>query len=122
MGPTETDLENLANTALNAVSSAYDVIDRLQISVTGLFVIGALLLLVFLYATRELATWFFKIDRLKRDLRDLRNLTIQLDREIKNMNSVLQQYGEVKGDAPTGAPGFPVGRKPEPKPGFQISH
>lgn len=52
-----------------------------------LLAIAAVVTIAFLFAMRELAAWFFKIDDLKRDIRSLEVGIARLEGEIKSLQS-----------------------------------
>ena len=73
------------------LNDAYAMFDSLQLSVTSLVVAGLVLTLFFLFALREAATWFFKINDMKADLRRLRQLVVDMEGELRLMHSMLAQ-------------------------------
>lgn len=63
--------------------------------------IAAVVTIAFLFAMRELAAWFFKIDDLKRDIRSLEVGISRLEGEIKALQSKdSNSYGEPTAAAP----------------------
>lgn len=73
------------------VTDIYNLFDNLNLSVTSLLVIGGVLTLLFLFAAREAAAWFFKIDDVKKDVRKLRQLVIDLEGEVRSLQGLLKQ-------------------------------
>ncbi len=73
------------------LTDAYAMFDSLELSVTSLVVAGLVLTLVFLFAIREAATWFFKINDIKSDVRKLRQLVIDMEGEVRMLNGLLAQ-------------------------------
>ena len=73
------------------LNDAYAMFDSLQLSVTSLVVAGLSLTLVLLFAVRQAASWFFKIDDIKRDIRDVRQLVIDMEGEIRMLQGLLSQ-------------------------------
>jgi Na+-transporting NADH:ubiquinone oxidoreductase subunit NqrF len=73
------------------ITDAYKMFDQLNLSVTSLVVIGVVLTLMFLFAAREAAAWFFKVDDVKRDVRKLRQLVIDLEGEMRSLQGLLNQ-------------------------------
>lgn len=73
------------------ITDAYKLFDQLNLSVTSLVVIAAVLSLLFLFAAREAAAWFFKVDDVKRDVRKLRQLVIDLEGEMRSLQGLLNQ-------------------------------
>jgi hypothetical protein len=67
------------------------ILEELNISVTGVLVIMLILALAFLFAVREAATWFFKVDDVKRDIQNLREVTSQLEGEIRALHNIIGQ-------------------------------
>lgn len=76
---------------LDAIRNAYTLLEQLNISVTGLIVIMVILSLAFLFAIREAAAWFFKIDDLKRDINALREISTQMETEIHALQTLIAQ-------------------------------
>lgn len=76
-----------AESILGFIQTAYQTIDRLQISIEMLAVIAVIVTIAFLFALREIAAWFFKIDDLKRDIRSLEVGISRLEGEIKSLQS-----------------------------------
>lgn len=76
---------------LETIKNAYAIYEQLNISVTGLIVAALILALAFLFAVREAATWFFKVDDLKRDIHRLGEITVQLEGEIRALQNLLSQ-------------------------------
>lgn len=73
------------------ITDAYKMFDQLNLSVTSLVVIGVVLSLLFLFAAREAAAWFFKVDDVKKDVRKLRQLVIDLEGEMRSLQGLLNQ-------------------------------
>ena len=73
------------------ITDAYKMFDQLNLSVTSLVVIGVVLSLMFLFAAREAAAWFFKVDDVKKDVRKLRQLVIDLEGEMRSLQGLLNQ-------------------------------
>jgi hypothetical protein len=73
------------------IGEIYNTFDRLNISVEMLLVITVLLLTATLFAAREAAAWFFKVDDVKRDVRRLTDLTRELEAEIKGLRVSLEK-------------------------------
>ncbi len=80
------------------LSDAYAMFDSLQLSVTSLVLIGILLTVVFLFAIRQAATWFFKIDDIKSDVRKLRQLVVDLEGEVRLLQGLLTQNVRLASD------------------------
>jgi uncharacterized protein (DUF3084 family) len=72
---------------LEALRAAYSLIE--QFSVTGLVVAAIVFVLAFLFAVREAASWFFKIDDIKRDVRNLHDVVLELEGEIRSLQKAL---------------------------------
>lgn len=79
-----------AESVLNFIQSAYQTIDRLHLSMEMLAVITLVVLVAFLFALREVAAWFFKIDDLKKDIRSLEAGISRLESELKALNEKTQ--------------------------------
>jgi hypothetical protein len=76
-------MEELMATISDAISGTYLMIDRTGLSPAALVGLGLFFAVTFVYATRELASWFFKIDRLRREISDLRKMLDTIQRELK---------------------------------------
>ncbi len=87
---------------LDFVRNSYSVFEQLGLSVTALITIAVIVSLAFLFAVREVATWFFKIDDLKRDIVLLREVATQLEGEIRALNTQLQVVAPPPGQAGAG--------------------
>lgn len=74
---------------LEAIRSTYDLIDQLHLTMTGLIAIVVVLAIAFLFAVREAASWFFKVDDIKRDVRKVQNLVLELEGEMKVLQELL---------------------------------
>ncbi len=98
--------------------SAY--IAQLNVSVTGLIAAAVIFCLAFLFAIREAASWFFKVDDLKRDLRKLHQLTMELEKEIRSLQSSLKAVQNQETQA-IAAEMKEAAQSPKPG-GFPISH
>lgn len=77
-----------AENALQYIQNAYQTIDQLHLSMTSLAVIALIVTIAFLFAIREVAAWFFKIDDLKRDIRDLEASIGRLEGEVRNLQQI----------------------------------
>ena len=87
----------LPETFPKILTDAYAMFDSLELSVTSLVVAGLVLTLVFLFALREAATWFFKINDIKNDVRKLRQLVIDMEGEVRMLNGLLAQNVKLAG-------------------------
>lgn len=76
-----------AENTLAFVQNAYSTIDRMHLSMTTLAVIALVVTLAFMFAVREVAAWFFKIDDLKKDIRNLEGAIGDLQEQIRSLNS-----------------------------------
>ena len=65
--------------------------DSLNLSVTALVVIGLVLAVVFIFAAREAASWFFKIDDLKKDVKKVSQLVVDMEAEVRMLQGLLSQ-------------------------------
>lgn len=106
---------------LEAIQNAYALLDQMQISVTGLIVAAVVFSLAFLFAVREAAAWFFKIDDLKRDVRRLRKNTQHLEGEIKLLQTLILKMKEPLAEAPS-IEMANSSRDDEAKTAFPITH
>lgn len=102
---------------LEALQNVYAIFEQYQISMTGLLIAAAVFSVALLFAVREAASWFFKIDDLKHDLGRLQKLTSQLENEIHSLRNLLSKshVGSIEVARPrsNGAPsskgdGFPL--------------
>jgi hypothetical protein len=73
------------------LSDAYTMFDSLNLSVTALVAIGLVLGLVFIFAAREAASWFFKIDDLKKDVKKVSQLIVDMEAEVRMLQGLLSQ-------------------------------
>ena len=73
------------------VNAVYAFIDQMHLTITGLLVAVAILSLAFIFAVREAASWFFKIDDIKKDVRRVQNLILELEGEVKVMQELVSQ-------------------------------
>lgn len=104
-----------AESSLAYIQNAYQTIDRLHLSMTSLAVIALIVGIAFLFAVREVAAWFFKIDDLKRDLRNLEESIGRLEGEVRN----LQLMNKGAEEAPLHEPSVETVRRSEQ---FPINH
>lgn len=96
---------------IEAIRNAYEVLEQLNLSVWGVLLIAGLLFVAFLFAAREAATWFFKVDDLKRDIQDLREVSQELQAELRTLQTLINQ---LKGPASSASPVItPKIEKPE---------
>lgn len=77
------------DTVVKAIGDAYAFFDSLQISVTAMVIALVIVSFGFFFALREAATWFLKIDDLKSDVRRLRDLVLQMEGEVRVLQSLL---------------------------------
>jgi hypothetical protein len=68
---------------LESIQQAYALIERYGISLTSLSVIAVLLLIALMFAAREAAAWFFKVEDVKSDISRLQEVVLQLEGEIR---------------------------------------
>lgn len=80
-----------AQSLLTALTQTYEFFDSLNLSVTAWVVIGLLLAVVALLALREAAAWFFKIDDIKKDVKKMRQAVIDMEAEVRSLQSLLSQ-------------------------------
>lgn len=73
------------------LSDSYTMFDSLNLSVTALVVIGLVLSIVFIFAAREAASWFFKIDDLKKDVKKVGQLVVDMEAEVRLLQGLLSQ-------------------------------
>jgi hypothetical protein len=73
-----------------SIQNAYAIVDQFQLSITGLLIAIVVLGLIFIFAVREAATWFFKVDDVKRELRSLQFSIVSLEAEMKALQNVLR--------------------------------
>lgn len=79
----------MLETVLKYISDAYSLLEQLNLSVAGVAVLALGLTLALMFAVRELAAWFFKVDDIKRDIRSLRELNTQLEGEIRALQTLV---------------------------------
>ncbi len=107
---------------LEMLRNVYALVE--QVSVTALIVASVVFTLAFLFAVREAASWFFKIDDIKRDVRKLHEVVVELEAEVRTLQSYLAQAKEplkavvnVASESAAATP-TPI----EKKPAFPITH
>lgn len=113
------------------LNDAYTLFDSLNLSVTSLVVMGLLLTVVLLFVLRQAASWFFKVDDIKRDIRDVRQLVVDMEGEIRLLQGLLSQNVRVATElsempVPAPAAAAPKTKAPEitpaPSINFPIQH
>lgn len=109
---------------IEAIRSAYEVFENLNLSVGGVLAIALFLFLAFLFSVREAASWFFKVNDLKRDVQDLHEVCRDLRAEIRTLQFLMSQLKSTVAEAPTTPPREdPAPLKASEKPGgFTITH
>jgi hypothetical protein len=73
------------------LSDVYTMFDSLNLSVTALVAVGLVLSIVFIFAAREAASWFFKIDDLKKDVKKVGQLVVDMEAEVRLLQGLLSQ-------------------------------
>lgn len=63
---------------------------QLNLSMTAVAVIASVLIVALFFALREAASWFFKIDDIKRDLRKLQRMTVDLESEVRALHGLVE--------------------------------
>ena len=111
------------------LSDAYEMFDSLNLSVTALVLIGLVLAVIFIFAAREAASWFFKIDDLKKDVKKVNQLVVDMEAEVRLLQGLLTQNLKLAapGTQPekqteAAAPVSPAPKKEEPKTRFNLQH
>ena len=61
----------------------------MNLSITSLIVLALVFALALLFSVREAATWFFKIDDLKKDLKYLNQAMLQMESEIASLQNLV---------------------------------
>jgi len=89
----------LLDSIVKAIGEAYAFFDSLQISVTTLVVCLVVATFGFFFALREAATWFLKIDDLKSDVRRLKDLVLQMEGEVRVLQSLIANEAMAKAGA-----------------------
>jgi hypothetical protein len=74
---------------LDFIKNAYDTFEQYHVSITALIAVTLVLFIAFLFAMREAAAWFFKIDDIKRDIRKLHDLTVELESEVRTLQDIV---------------------------------
>lgn len=80
-------LENI----LLGLQNFYSLVERLQVTPEFLLGLAVLFALAGLLAMREAASWFFKVDDLKRDIGRIQETALQLETELRLVQSLLTQ-------------------------------
>jgi hypothetical protein len=94
--------------------------DSLNLSVTALVVIGLVLAIVFIFAAREAASWFFKIDDLKKDVKKVGQLVVDMEAEVRLLQGLLSQ--NVKLATPPEPPVPTAPKKEDAKTRFSLNN
>jgi uncharacterized protein (DUF3084 family) len=87
-------MQNLTPLFSDLVQRGYAFYDQLGLSVTGLLLAGAICLILLVFGLRELVTWFFKIDDIKRDLRRIRESLNEVEGELRTLQALRIQTEE----------------------------
>lgn len=107
------------------LEDAYTMFDSLDLSVTSLVVIGLLLTIVFLFAAREAASWFFKIDDIKKDVKKVSQLIVEMEAEVRMLQGLLGQNMKLAGtpaESPDRAELVKLPAEEKPQPRFTLTH
>lgn len=97
----------ILDTIVKTIGDAYAFFDSLQVSVTAMVAALVIVTFGFFFALREAATWFLKIDDLKSDVRRLRELVLQMEGEVRVMQSLLTNEAVVTEKPAIGAVELP---------------
>jgi hypothetical protein len=89
---------------LEAIQSAYAFFEQMHVTVTGLVVAIVLFALAFLFAIREAASWFFKVDDIKRDIGRLKEISLQLESEVRLIQGLVTQTTQALQQAQAAVP------------------
>lgn len=65
-------------------------IAHFNLSMTAVAGIAFVLFIALLFALREAASWFFKIDDLKRELRKMNRMVIDLESEVRALHGLIE--------------------------------
>ncbi|HVK61993.1 MAG TPA: hypothetical protein VM432_10600 [Bdellovibrionales bacterium] len=87
-------IQDLTSTFSDIVQRTYAFFDQLGLSITGLLIVGALFALALIFAVREAATWFFKIDDVKKDLRRVRDSLNEIEGELRALQTIMAKNRE----------------------------
>lgn len=77
----------LLDSIVKGVGDAYATFDSMQISVTALLIGLVVFSFGFFFALREAASWFLKIDDVKKDVRRLRDLVLDMEGELHSLQA-----------------------------------
>jgi outer membrane murein-binding lipoprotein Lpp len=113
-------LEQSLDQILELIRNAYSVLD--QFSITGLIVVSVAFTLAFLFAIREAASWFLKIDDVKSDVRKLSDVILHLEGEVRALQGLISQAKNQAAASATSAPTTSAKSAPEPRSLFPITH
>lgn len=72
------------------INQVYAFIGQTNLSVTGIIAAAVIFCLALLFAVREAASWFFKVDDVKRDVKKLHKLTLDLESEIRSLHALIE--------------------------------
>jgi hypothetical protein len=67
------------------IRSLVDFADRF--SVTSLIAIATVFAIALLFSVREAAAWFFKVDDIKRDIKAVHDLVLELESEVRSLQN-----------------------------------
>ena len=81
----------ILDSVVKAIGQAYAAFDSLQISMTALLIGLAVFSFGFFFALREAASWFLKIDDVKKDVRRLREIVLEMEAELRVAQSLIQK-------------------------------
>lgn len=84
---------------LEGLQDAYSFLDRLNVSMTGLIAAALVFSLALFFALREAATWYFKIDDLKRDIKRLQGATTQIEAELRTIQNLILKSHDQRSEA-----------------------
>ena len=82
-------VQNNLQSLLQSTDAILDQFQALHLSITALLVGAFLCVLVLVIATREAASWFSKIDSVRRDLKRLQKSNDEIEVEVKAIRELL---------------------------------
>lgn len=72
------------------INQVYAFIGQWNLSVTALAAAAVIFSLALLFAIREAASWFFKVDHVRRDIKKLYKIHLDLESEIRSLHTLIE--------------------------------
>jgi hypothetical protein len=72
------------------INQVYAFIGHWNLSVTALAAAAVIFGLALLFAVREAASWFFKVDHVRRDIKKLHKIHLDLESEVRSLHTLIE--------------------------------